>query len=62
VEFAVDDISQITWNDSLFDHLVIPLEHKELIKAVALSHTSEVPDRTFDDFVVGKGQGVVMLL
>ena len=61
VEFAVSDIRDIEWNPASFERLTIPAEKKELIRAVATSHVSR-EYRSFDDFVRGKGQGLVMLL
>jgi hypothetical protein len=62
VEFAVADIRDIEWSPSLFDHLTIPDEDKEIIIALAESRTGRVPGCTFDDFVTGKGRGLNVLL
>jgi hypothetical protein len=61
VEFAVADIAEITWNLLLFDHLAIQPKTKGLIRALTNSHITPVDNR-FDDFVVGKGRGLLMLL
>ena len=64
VEFAVDDISEISWNDSLWNHLAINAEQKRLTLALAASHLQQTPnqqDHSFDDIVVGKGRGLIML-
>jgi hypothetical protein len=62
VEFAVDNIRKVQWNPEPFQRLVIPEEKRELILALAISHTTQTPGHSFDDFVLGKGRGLIMLL
>ena len=62
VEFAVDDISPIVWNPSAFANLALPPQKKNLVLALAKAHLGETSDRAFDDFVVGKGRGLILLL
>jgi hypothetical protein len=52
----------IAWNLSLFDRLAIQPKTKKLIQALAESQLSQALDCSFDDFVVGKGRGLIMLL
>ena len=61
VEFAVDDITEISWNDSLWNHLAIKPKQKNLTLALAASHSQRTPDHSFDDIVIGKGRGLIML-
>lgn len=61
-EFAVADIKDIIWNPAAFTELAIPTKKKEVIQALAEAHTSREIDHTFDDFVVGKGLGLIILL
>jgi hypothetical protein len=61
VEFAVSDIRDIEWNSEPFERLTIPDQKKQLIRAVAVSRVSR-ESHSFDDFVRGKGQGLVVLL
>jgi hypothetical protein len=61
VEFAVADITDIDWNRSLFDRLAISASHRNIIRALAASHMKQVPHHPFDDFVAGKGRGLIML-
>jgi hypothetical protein len=61
VEFAVDDITGISWNDSLWNHLAIEPKRKSLTLALAASHSQQTPDYLFDDIVKGKGRGLIML-
>lgn len=57
---AVNHIKPIIWNDS-FSNLVLPHQEKDLLLAFAQSKikSSEV---YFDDFVDGKGRGIIILL
>ena len=61
VEFAVSDISDVDWNPESFKRLTIPETQKELLRAVAASHVKRTMC-SFDDFVRGKGRGLVILL
>ena len=61
-EFAVVDIKNIDWNPSSFARLALPPEQKEVIQALAEAHTSRASDHEFDDFIVGKGRGLIVLL
>jgi hypothetical protein len=61
VEFAVDDITEISWNDLLWNHLAIESKRKNLTLALAASHSQRTPDHSFDDIVIGKGRGLIML-
>jgi len=58
----VDDIFNIVWNPSSFANLAIPSQKKQLVLTLAKAHLGETFDHTFDDFVVGKGRGLIMLL
>lgn len=62
MDFAVADIKDIDWSPSLFDYLVIPDDHKEVITALAEARTGPMSSDLFDDFVVGKGKGLNVLL
>ena len=61
VEFAVDNITEISWNASLWSHLAIEPKRKNLTLALAASHLQRTPDYSFDDIVIGKGRGLIML-
>ncbi|MCJ1282348.1 hypothetical protein MMC26_001671 [Xylographa opegraphella] len=58
--FNVDDIEDIPWNDVAFDSLVLPNREKDLLLAFAEGQAN--PDSNFDDFIQGKGKGIVLLL
>ena len=61
MEFAVADITEVCWNRLLLDHLAIKADRKKLIQALTASHMSQAPDYSFDDFVAGKGRGLILL-
>jgi hypothetical protein len=61
VEFAVDDITEISWNHSIWNHLAIEAKRKNLTLALAASHLQQTLDHSFDDIVPGKGRGLIML-
>ncbi|KAI9766368.1 MAG: hypothetical protein M1840_006632 [Geoglossum simile] len=61
LEFAVAHIRDIIWNPSPFENLVLPNKQKNIIRALAESQKIET-DKPFDDFIKGKGQGLVILL
>lgn len=64
-ELAVDFVEEITWNDS-FSNLVLPHQEKDLLLAFAQSKISAAGNpstmNVFDDFIDGKGRGVIILL
>jgi hypothetical protein len=60
LEFFVDTISDIIWNKNAFESLVLPEDQKELILSFAESQI--LYKQKFDDFVSGKGKGIIMLL
>lgn len=61
VEVAVTDITEISWDPSVWDHLAIEEKRKNLTLALASSHLQQREDHFFDDFVKGKGRGLIML-
>ncbi|KAM6519911.1 hypothetical protein FALCPG4_013485 [Fusarium falciforme] len=60
-EFVVSDITPVTWNEKLLGNLVIPDEEKQLLLAL-VAHTAKEEDGGFDDFIEGKGKGLILLL
>lgn len=56
---AVNHVKPIIWNDS-FRNLVLPHQDKELLLAFAESKIKS--EMLFDDFVDGKGRGIIILL
>ncbi|KAI9685941.1 MAG: hypothetical protein M1820_010719 [Bogoriella megaspora] len=60
LDFFIDLVQEVVWNEGAFDALVAPLDHKELILAFAESQTKN--KEIFDDVIQGKGKGIIMLL
>ncbi|KAJ4304700.1 hypothetical protein N0V90_000227 [Kalmusia sp. IMI 367209] len=58
--FFIDNIKDIEWNEDAFKSLVAPQEQKDLILSFAESQVKSRED--FDDFIHGKGKGIIMLL
>ncbi|KAK6519218.1 hypothetical protein TWF281_003054 [Arthrobotrys megalospora] len=56
----IDDIQDIHWNPEIFSKLVLPVETKQLIRGLVESHIDE--KTRFDDFVKGKGKGLIAVL
>jgi len=56
----VDGLDDIPWDEEAFDSLVLPNEEKDLLLAFAESKINKEVD--FDDFITGKGKGIIMLL
>jgi hypothetical protein len=61
-EFAVADIEDIEWSNSIFNCLSIPDEQRDAIMALAETRMGEIQGDPFDDFVAGKGRGLNVLL
>lgn len=56
---SVTNISEIAFNDKVFDQLVLPAAQKELVRVLVQNHSKGA---AFDDFVEGKGKGLVSVL
>ncbi|KAJ0108326.1 hypothetical protein J7T55_005303 [Diaporthe amygdali] len=63
-DLAVDHILEIDWIPDLMSRLVLDQDIKDLILALLDYKTTQATDdrEIFDDFVPGKGKGIVMLL
>ncbi|KAH7398040.1 P-loop containing nucleoside triphosphate hydrolase protein [Cadophora sp. MPI-SDFR-AT-0126] len=57
----IEYLRPVQWTEDLFENLVLPAEEKDLLLALAKSHC-DAKANTFDDFVIGKGRGMVILL
>lgn len=53
VTFSISSVGEIKWNDSAFESLVLPTDHKELI--LALTESQVANKDSFDDVIQGKG-------
>jgi hypothetical protein len=61
VESAVDDITEISWNSSLWNHLAIKAKQMEPTLALATSRLQQTPDHSFGDIVIARGCGLILL-
>lgn len=59
VNFYVEDIEQVKWNDEAYDHLVYDEQQKDLILSFVEHHYSSM--KMSDDVITGKGQSVLGL-
>ncbi|KAK6530179.1 hypothetical protein TWF694_003546 [Orbilia ellipsospora] len=65
LHFATRCLEKIQWNQDAFNSLVLPANHKKVIRALIESHTKGPHQQTkviFDDIIQGKGRGLVVLL
>jgi MoxR-like ATPase len=53
-------MSQVVWNESAFDKLILEEKKRKMISLLVKSH--RIDDAAFDDIVSGKGKGLVGLL
>ncbi|PFH63395.1 hypothetical protein XA68_12359 [Ophiocordyceps unilateralis] len=60
MEFFVDDVGDVEFDEHAFSSLVLPGDKKELILAFAQSQ-ARYKD-AFDDVISGKGKGIIVLL
>jgi hypothetical protein len=61
LNFYVDDIRPVTWNDEAYAHLVYPEEQKDLVLTFVENH-KRMKKAGVDDVIMGKGQGLILLL
>ena len=61
VEFAVELVQPFAWNTEAYQNLVIPPDHKAVLTTLVEAHGS-IPAAKVDDFVKGKGLGLVINL
>ncbi|KAE9402944.1 P-loop containing nucleoside triphosphate hydrolase protein [Gymnopus androsaceus JB14] len=59
LEFDVERIKEVDWNKDAFENLVLPEDKKQLLQCLVEAHHSKIG---FDDFIKGKGQGLVINL
>lgn len=59
LDFFVEQISEVVWNSTAFDRLVLPPDQKELIMSFS---ESQIAGSSFDDVIQGKGKGIICLL
>jgi hypothetical protein len=62
VEFNVECVSNIEWDDECFNNLAVDTDRKLLITSLVKSHANQREKQRMDDFVAGKGLGLIMNL
>ncbi len=60
LEFFIDNLTDIEWNTSCFDELVLDPAVKKTVQALVTTHSQK--RETFDDIIKGKGRGLVCVL
>ncbi|KAK6822944.1 hypothetical protein PG987_014489 [Apiospora arundinis] len=60
VLFVKDFSTEVDWNKSAFERLVFDKKTKEMIQALVKVHKSR--NKTMDDIIKGKGNGLIVLL
>ncbi|KAJ8131685.1 hypothetical protein O1611_g1941 [Lasiodiplodia mahajangana] len=58
--FDVADIRDVKFNSDAFGHLLLSPDKKQLISSLVMQHNKE--SDTFDDYIQGKGKGLIFLL
>ncbi|KAJ7775948.1 hypothetical protein DFH07DRAFT_911992 [Mycena maculata] len=59
LEFDITKVAPVSWNEDAFANLVLPADRKTLLRSLVEAHHEEAG---FDDFVKGKGAGLVVNL
>lgn len=59
MEFNIEHVGSIEWNDDAFKNIAIHPDRKILVQSLVESRAQKQP---FDDFVSGKGLGLVINL
>lgn len=60
VEFNIENVSTFEWSSEPFENLVLPPAQKKLIRSLVETHNKD--STGFDDFVKGKGRGLIINL
>lgn len=60
VAFNVSKVEEVRWDDEAVANLILPQEQRDLIHSLVATHMTPTP--SFDDFVQGKGLGLVFNL
>ena len=61
LEFTVSGIRDVEWNEGAYDSLVLPQNHKSIVKSLVTSHKFSAA-KNIDDVISGKGKGLVAVL
>jgi hypothetical protein len=58
----VSRLSEISWGQASFNHLVIPNSYRRIIQALVTVHAGQLKEQLMQDVVQGKGNGLIMAL
>lgn len=61
LEFTVSGICDVEWNEGAYSSLVLPENHKSIVKSLVTSHKFSAA-KNIDDVISGKGKGLVAVL
>jgi ATPase family associated with various cellular activities (AAA) len=61
LEFTVSGIRDVEWDEGAYDSLVLPENHKSIVKSLVTSHKFSAA-KNIDDVISGKGKGLVAVL
>ncbi|KAF6829355.1 Vacuolar protein sorting-associated protein 4B [Colletotrichum plurivorum] len=61
LNFYVEDIEPMVWNDKAYEHLVYDEQQKDLVLSF-VEHHGHSKGHAVEDVIVGKGQGLIILL
>lgn len=51
MEYAIANVSYISWNDKSFEYVSLPEITKKAVKALAQAHMKKRSDLTYEDLV-----------
>ena len=54
VDFEIDGVKEVKWNNYAFERLILPNDHKDLLLAFAKGQRDSTEE--FDDIIEGKGK------
>lgn len=60
--FAVSQVSEVFWNEQIFESLVLDKDQRDLVHDLVQAHDSNEQEQAFDDIVRDKGKGLIGLL
>lgn len=60
LDFQIEGVSDVKWNNTAFDNLILPGDQKNLLLAFAKGQRDS--NEEFDDIIEGKGKGMIIQL
>jgi primosomal protein N' len=62
VQFYVEDLEPMVWNEDAYSHLVYDEQQKDLVLSFVENHNAKNKASGSQDVIIGKGQGLIILL